>query len=189
MLAQRPVKLLLLFVLIVGFFPVIGWAGGPKLLTDEDMDGIYAKGIWLNFDIDIALPGGNSFSVPSFTMPGNVGGISGGNISGNATNPSVNTSTANAGQTSTSQTTPSTTSETNTSSPGNYAFNYPGAGIQISDSAMQGNSGMIINAPNSAVSMSISVVVLNNSTVAGDILQSSNSYPTNLFMSFKSYMK
>jgi len=212
MLAQRPVKLFLLIVLIVGFYPVIGWAGGPKLLTDEDMDGIYAKGIWVNFEINIALPGGNSLSVPAITipdisMPGKVGGTSGGIASVNVPKPQVNTATANTGQTTTGQTSPSVNTPTagtgqsspavvsgaNTSSPVSavtpvYQSSYPGAGIQISDSAMQGNSGMIINAPNSAVSMSISVVVLNNSTVTGDILQSTNSYPTNLFLSLKSYM-
>jgi hypothetical protein len=154
MLAQQPVKLFLLIVLIVGFFPVIGWAGGPNLLTDEDMDGIYAQGFsaHLYFDINIVLPGGNTLSLPPLAVSG-----------------------------------------ANTSSPDNatspvYQSGYPGAGIQISDSAMQGNSGMIINAPNSAVSMSISVVVLNNSTVAGNILQSSQSYPTNLFVSLKSFI-
>jgi hypothetical protein len=122
---------------------------------------------------------GNSPSLPSITlpdisMPGNVGGISGGNTSANA-----------------GQTTPSTASEANTGSPVNAVqdFYYPGVGVQISDNAMQGNSGMIINAPNSAISISVNVVVLNNSTVAGDILQSSNSYPTNAFFSFKNYMK
>jgi hypothetical protein len=223
MLAQRPVKLFLLIVLIVGFYPVIGWAGGPKLLTDVDMDGIYAKGIWVNFEINIALPGGNSLSVPSITipdisMPGKVGGASGGIASVNVPKQSVNTATANTAQASsgqpttgqpttgqnspsvntptagTGQSSPAVVSGANTSSPVSavtpvYQSSYPGAGIQISDSAMQGNSGMIINAPNSAVSMSISVVVLNNSTVTGDILQSTNSYPTNLFLSLKSYMQ
>jgi hypothetical protein len=203
MLAQRPVKLFLLIVLIVGFFPVIGWAGGPNLLTDEDMDGIYAQGFsaQLNFDINIVLPGGNTLSVPPFTipdfsMPGNLGGTSG-NITSVAS-PSNNSTVPdsvpnNTSQTGTNQTTPATVSGANTSSPVNatspvYQSGYPGAGIQISDSAMQGNSGMIINAPNSAVSMSISVVVLNNSTVAGNIIQSSQSYPTNLFVSLKSFI-
>lgn len=202
MLAQRPVKLFLLIVLIVGLFPVMGWAGGPNLLTDEDMDGIYAQGIWVNFEINIALPGGNTLSVPSITipdisMPGNLGSTSG-NI-GSVTSPSANATAPdpvqnNTSQTGTNQTSPSVVSGANTSSPVNavspvYQSSYPGAGIQISDSAMQGNSGMIINAPNSAVSMSISVVVLNNSTVTGNILQSSQSYPTNLFVSLKSFMQ
>lgn len=206
MLAQRPVKLFLLIVLIVGFFPVIGWAGGPNLLTDEDMDGIYAKGIWVNFEINIALPGGNTLSVPSITipdisMPGNLGGTLGTGTSGTigkVTSSPVNSTVPepvqnNTNQTGTNQTSPAAVAGANTSSPVNavspvYKSSYPGAGIQISDSAMQGNSGMIINAPNSAVSMSISVVVLNNSTVSGDILQSSQSYPTNLFVSLKSFM-
>ena len=199
MLAQRPVKLFLLIVLIVGFFPVIGWAGGPNLLTDEDMDGIYAQGFsaHLNFDINIVLPGGNTlslppFTIPEFSMPGNLGGISG-NITSVASPSNNSTVPDSVSQTGTNQTNPAAVSGANTSSPDNatspvYQSGYPGAGIQISDSAMQGNSGMIINAPNSAVSMSISVVVLNNSTVTGNILQSSQSYPTNLFVSLKSFM-
>lgn len=171
MLAQRPAKLFLIMVLIVGLYPLVGWAKGPVLLTDEDMDGIYARGIWVNFDINITLPGGNTLSVPSINIPdiskpGNVGAVPGGIRSVTATKQSAD--------------------------PGNSGssvyHNTPGSGILVTDNAMQGNSGLIINAPNSAVSMSISVVVLNNSTVTGDILQSSNSYPTNLFLSLKSYM-
>ncbi len=218
MLAQKPIKVLLIMVLIVGLFPVIGWAG-PSLLTDDDMDGIYAKGIWVNFEINIALPGGNTLSVPFSNMSnmaslGNIGGTGGGveNVSvstpSSTSNPATGQSTPSVvsapatGQSTpsvlsapaTSQSTPSATSGNTTSSPANtaspvYEYSSPGSGFIVTGNAMQGNSGLMINAPNSAVSMTISVVVLNNSTVGGNIIQSSNSYPTNLFLSLKSYMQ
>jgi hypothetical protein len=211
MLAQRPLKLLLIMVLIGGGIPVIGWAGGPTVLADEDLDDIYAQGIWVNFEINIALPGGHTLSVPSITlpditMPNNVAVVpaNGGSVdeaiptSGTAaipvtgqTSPSGvsddgNSSVAGIGATGTSAAgTSAVTTETVSSA---YQLSYPGAGIFVTDNAMQGNSGFIINAPNSAISMSISVVVLNNSTVNGNILQSTNSYPTNLFLSMRSYV-
>lgn len=213
MLAQKPIKFVFFMVLIVGFFPVIGWAGaGPSLLADEDMDGIYAKGIWVNFEINIALPGGGTLSVPSInlpeiTMPNNTGGYPGGieSVTVTPTNSSGSTSSSTPvtpppvasvapTSSSTSVTPPPVASVVPASSSvqeasADYQYSSPGSGVFVADSAMQGNSGLIINAPNSAVSMTISVVVLNNSYVVGDILQSTKSYPTNLFLSFKSYMQ
>ena len=49
-------------------FLVSAWAE-PRLLADDEMDGIYAQGVVINLGVQLGFPEGRSFSIPSFDLP------------------------------------------------------------------------------------------------------------------------
>ena len=133
-------------VFLLSILALPAWAG-PGVLTDEEMDGIYAQGVVINLDIHLGFPGGNSFSLPSFDLSLPVRGGA---------------------------------------NPGGTAF--PGSGInQMAGNALQGATGLTINAATAAISMTVNVVMANNSIIVGNIIQSSNSFPTNVLFSFMAF--
>jgi len=194
---NRKIGFLVAFlVILISIYPVAAWAG-PALMDDEEMENVYAKGIFVDFDINIALPGGSSFSMPNVpvSIP-SPGVISSGN--GSTANLSASTPSSPVGSVSVpasggipvassgSMGSPSI----NVATPGtkNFQPNFLGTpGIILSDNAMSGNSGMIINAPSAAISLILNVVVLNNSTIGGNVFQTSTSNPVSLMLNVTTF--
>jgi hypothetical protein len=157
-MATKMVSALVL-LFIIGFVPPCAWAG-PRLLSDNELDAVYAQGIFVNIDLHIAFPGSASFSLPGnqLSLPDKVG-ASLGDIG--AQRPS--TMPANGG------------SGANGALP-------PGL-----NSIGPGPNGLVISASHAAISMSVNVLVANNSTIGGNVIQNSTSYPTNLIFSIATF--
>ena len=82
MLTQKTAIVAIIMVAFLGVSPVTGWAE-PVPLTDLEMDAIYAQGIFVDLNINIAMPNGSTLSMPGVNvplpdMPGMPGSSSGG---------------------------------------------------------------------------------------------------------------
>jgi hypothetical protein len=149
--------LALLFV--IGLVPLCAWAG-PRLLSDNELDAVYAQGIFVNIDLHIAFPGGASFSGPGnqLALPDKVGASLG-----------------------------AIGSQGPGSMPANGGNGTTGPLPPGLNSIGPGPNGFIISASHAAISMSINVLVANNSTIGGSVIQNSTSYPTNLLFSIATF--
>jgi hypothetical protein len=134
----------LILLLMFGFLPVPAW-GALTLLTDDEMDGIYAQGVVINLDIHLGFPEG-TLSLPPFDLSHPIG---------------------------------------RGTSPGSTAF--PGSGINHVGNPLPGGTGLTINAATAAISLTVNVVMANNSNIGGNIIQNSSSFPTNLFFAVASF--
>lgn len=192
MLTHKPIKRVLIMILMMGLYPLIGWAA-PMDMTDDELDAIYAQGIFVDINVSVNLPGGGMLNMPSFNIPfPDIPGVTGSLNNGNGSisvSPTNNGSTSVGGSTGTTTPTPPVTTvstPTNSSpTPSSTPNVIPiAAGVSITEGAMQGNSGLIINAPAAAVSLVVNVAVFNNSVLNGNLSQNVNSLPTTLIMSF-----
>jgi hypothetical protein len=157
MATKMVLALALLF--IIGFVPPCAWAG-PRLLSDNELDAVWAQGIFVNIDLHIAFPGTASFSLPGsqLSLPDKVGASLGG-----------------------------IRSQGPGSMPANGGGGASGALPAGLNSIGPGPNGLIISASHAAISMSVNVLVANNSTIGGNVIQNSTSYPTNLLFSIATF--
>lgn len=218
MLTYKPIKIkrVLIMVLMMGLYPLIGWAA-PMEMTDTELDAIYAQGIFVDINVSVNLPGGGLFNMPSFNIPfpdmaGVKGSLNGGGAGSISVSPTTGGSTSTTGSTGnatptvtastptssggssttptpTTSTPPNTTISTPTNAPSTPVNSTPNiipvaAGVSISKGSLQGNSGLIINAPAAAVSLVINVAVFNNSILKGNLSQNATSIPATMIMSF-----
>jgi hypothetical protein len=151
--------MVLALLFIIGLVPPCAWAG-PRLLSDNELDAVYAQGIFVNIDLHIAFPGVAGFSVPGnhLSLPDKVG-ASLGDIG--AQRPA--------------------------SMPANGGGGVNGTLPAGLNSIGSGPNGLIIGASHAAISMSVNVLVANNSTIGGNVIQNSTSYPTNLLFSIATF--
>jgi hypothetical protein len=168
----------LIALFMIGSVPLSAWAG-PRPLSDDELDVIYAQGIFVNLDVHIAFPGVSNFSLPSIglslpdKMGANLGGIG-----------VLDTSGPSAGGSSPGATGGSNSAINSPAANGSGASNLLPAGLNFIG---PGPNGLTISASHAAISMSINVLVANNSTIGGNVVQNSTSFPTNLLFSIGSF--
>ena len=164
----------LIALCMIGCVPLSAWAG-PRLLSDDELDVIYAQGIFVNLDVHIAFPGVSNFSLPStgLSLPDKIGA----NLGGIGV---LDTAGSSAGGSSPGVTGGSNSAINAPAANGSGANNLLPAGLNF---VGPGPNGLTISASHAAISMSINVLVANNSTIGGNVVQNSTSFPTNLLFS------
>jgi hypothetical protein len=167
------------------------------------MDEIFAQGIFVDLSINIAMPNGSNLAMPGFEVPfpqmpglsGNSSNGASGAISVAPVTPASNTATAPGNATSTN-TNPGNSSQaaiptvsapaSNTGTP-NTVIMPTAAAVSVGNNSLNDNSGLVINAPQAAVSILLNIAVFNNSTLNGDFMQSATSDVRTLSFSFSSF--
>jgi hypothetical protein len=171
---SRKIVPALIALCMIGCVPLSAWAG-PRPLSDDELDVIYAQGIFVNLDVHIAFPGVSNFSLPStgLSLPDKIGANLGGIGVLDTAGPSAGGSGAGA-------TGGSNSAINSPAANGRGAGNLLPAGLNF---VGPGPNGLTISASHAAISMSINVLVANNSTIGGNVVQNSTSFPTNLLFS------
>jgi hypothetical protein len=171
---QKTVAVAIIMVAFLGVCSVGAWAE-PVPLTDAEMDAIFAQGIFVDLSINIAMPNGSNLVMPGFEVPfPQMPGLSG------------NSSHGASGAISVAPVSNTATAPSNTGTP-NTVIMPTAAAVSVGNNSMNDNSGLVINAPQAAVSILLNVAVFNNSTLNGDFMQSATSEVRTFSFSFSSF--
>jgi hypothetical protein len=176
---------------------VKGWAE-PVLLTDVEMDAIYAQGIFVDLNIDIVMPNGTNLVMPGIEVPlPNMPGVTGNSAGGNTGTMSIapvnhpttasNSPSPGGPSTTSGGTTVAAAAPASGGSPTNTLIVPTASAVSIGDNSMTGNSGLIITAPGAAVSILLNIAVFNNSSLNGDFMQSASSKVNTFSFAFSSF--